>query len=342
MDALPYVKNGRELDQIAVHGIRVTGFHGVNANEKETGQLFFADVVAHTSTRAAAASDDLRKTLNYSDIADKAAEILAGDPSNLLETVAEQIARAVLEMDGVFCVDVVVHKPQAPLHVEFGDVTVRIRRDVRTGGLWSDKRIGSSAGKGDDPLSADGIGPAHDLFDKRPFQPVDAYLALGANLGDMATTLSNAVSDLHRISGITVTGASPLVQTTPVGGPPQPDYLNAVIRVETSLAPRELLAACQGIEMVYGGRDRAEENGPRTLDIDVLQYDDLAEVTEDLVIPHPRAHERGFVLVPWAAFAPNAVLAGENGGRVGDLVNSIDTSGVTTVAEPQQGESPQP
>ncbi len=333
MDALPYVKDGRELDQIGVHGIRVRGFHGVMDAEQETGQLFYADVIAHTSTRGAANDDDLTRTVNYSEIADKTAEVLGGDPSRLIETVAEHVARAILSLDGVYCVDVAVHKPQAPLHVEFSDVTVRIRRDERTGGEWADKRIGSSAGMPDDPLSADGIGRAQDVFDERPAQFAEVYVALGANLGDMATTLGNAVADLHRIDGITVTGASPLVQSTPVGGPEQPDYLNAVIRIETTLAPREMLAACQGIEMVYG-RDRSIENGPRTLDLDILTYNSLVGTSRDLVLPHPRAHERGFVLVPWAAFTPDAVLPGPEGGRVGDLVTTVDTSGVTVLTQP--------
>ncbi|MDN4471992.1 2-amino-4-hydroxy-6-hydroxymethyldihydropteridine diphosphokinase [Demequina zhanjiangensis] len=341
MDATPYVKDGVELDQIAVHGIRVTGFHGVNANERTTGQLFYADVVAHVSTRAAAGSDDLTRTLNYSNVADVAAEILAGDPANLIETVAEHIALAVLDMEGVYCVDVVVHKPQAPLHVEFADVTVRIRRDLRTGGLWADKRIGSSAGMPDDPMSPGGARPTGDAFDAAPGRPVKAVLALGANLGDMAQNLSNAVGDLHRINGITVTAASPLVQSTPVGGPPQPDYLNAVITIETTLSPRLLLAACQGIEMVYG-RERSVANGPRTLDIDIIDFDGLVAEAEDIQLPHPRAKERGFVLVPWAAFDADAVLPGEGGGRVGDLVTTVDTSGVQIVAQPQTGQAAAP
>src|SRR5512133_1848789 len=98
----PYVRAGIELDRIAVEGIRVTGYHGVFDNERSTGQVFLADVVAHVSTRAAAARDDLSKTVNYSEIADKAAAILGGDPSSLIETVAEHIARVVLEMEGVY------------------------------------------------------------------------------------------------------------------------------------------------------------------------------------------------------------------------------------------------
>jgi dihydroneopterin aldolase/2-amino-4-hydroxy-6-hydroxymethyldihydropteridine diphosphokinase len=329
----PYVKDGVELDQIAVTGVRVNGRHGVLESERETGQVFLADVVAHVSTRGAAARDDLTKTVNYSQIADSAAEILAGDPSQLLETVAEHIAKAVLDMDGVHCVDVVVHKPQAPLHVEFKDVQVRIRRDLRTGGLWADKRIGSSAGMSDDPLAPGSAGTSHDDFDTRPDQPVPALLALGGNVGNVEQTLERAVHDLHRVTGIEVRTTSPLVSTPPAGGPPQDHYLNAVVRIHTALAPRELLGACQGIEMVYG-RERAEANGPRTIDIDVIAYGDVVGRSADLELPHPRAHLRNFVLAPWMAIEPDAVLPGPAGGRVTDLAGRVGAEGLEVVANP--------
>src|SRR5512133_3799143 len=198
----PYVRAGIELDRIAVEGIRVTGYHGVLENERSSGQVFLADVVAHVSTRAAAARDDLSKTVNYSDIADKAAAVLGGDAASLIETVAEHVALAVLDMEGVYCVDVRIHKPQAPLHVEFRDVTVTIRRDIRTGGLWADKRIGSSAGMPDDPLDLVAQAPVHDHFDQRPVRAVPVLLALGGNVGAVEPTLRAAVDALTRVTGI--------------------------------------------------------------------------------------------------------------------------------------------
>ncbi|WP_062292669.1 2-amino-4-hydroxy-6-hydroxymethyldihydropteridine diphosphokinase [Demequina phytophila] len=322
----PYLKDGVELDQIIVQGIRVTAFHGVYQPEKESGQLFLADVVAHVSTRSAASKDDLAKTVNYSDIADRAAEVLGGDPNDLLETVAEHIARAILEMEGVHCVDVVVHKPQAPLHVEFRDVMVKIRRDLRSGALWADKRIGSSAG-----LSGDPFAPrvhSDDPADNPPVQPVVAYLALGGNVGDVDTTFREALWELHRIPGIMVQRASSLFRTRPVGGPDQDDFLNAVVEIMTAMAPRELLAACQGIEVLHG-RERHVENGPRTLDLDILAYGDRAFAAEDLVVPHPRATERAFVLQPWATLAPHYDVPGA--GTVESLATAVGTEGVELV-----------
>ncbi|WP_082096084.1 2-amino-4-hydroxy-6-hydroxymethyldihydropteridine diphosphokinase [Demequina flava] len=323
----PYLKDGIELDQVAVKGIRVTGHHGVFDRERESGQLFFADVVVHVNTRTAGAGDDLARTVNYSDLADATADVLAGEPVKLIEAVAERIARVALEFDGVQCVDVTVHKPQAPLHVEFHDVSVCIRRDLRDGALWADKRIGSSAGASDDPFDP-GAGPVRDVLDQRPAQPVPALIALGGNLGDVEPTLRQAVSDLHRVNGVEVRAASALVRSTPEAGREQPDYLNAVVRLHTSLAPRELLAACQGIEMVHG-RDRSDPSGNRTLDLDIVEYNGVVASAPDLTLPHPRAHVRPFVLLPWSSMEADATLAPH--GSVVDLAREAGTDRVTLV-----------
>lgn len=333
VNVTPYVKDGIELDQIQVEGIRVTGYHGVLATERETGQLFIADVVAHVSTRAAASRDTLADTVNYSDIADRVADILGGEAADLIETVAAAVARAILEMEGVQCVDVAIHKPQAPLHVEFKDVVLRIRRDLRTGDLYADRRIGSSGNLTHDPVGVPVLDIEADPADERPAGPTEAYLGIGGNLGEIEPTLRAAVADLQRIDGIDVVACSPLVRTDPVGGPDQPDFLNSVIKISTTLAPRELLAACQGIEMVHG-RERLVANGPRTLDIDVLAFGDAFFDDDDVIVPHPRAHERGFVLIPWAYLAPDAILAGPHGGRIGDLANVMGHQGVDVVANP--------
>lgn len=325
----PYVRHGIELDRITVEGIRVTGYHGVQETERESGQIFLADVVAHVSTRMAAARDDLNRTVNYSDIADRVAAVLGGDPSDLIETVAEHAALAVLEMEGVYCVDLRVHKPQAPLHVEFKDVSVAIRRDIRTGGLWADKRIGSSAGLPDDPLDFGAQAPVRDQFDQRPVKEVPALLALGGNQGEVQQTLREAAAALNRVPGIEVRAVSALVHSAAVGGPVQPDYLNAVVRIHTVLSPRELLAACHGIEIVHG-RERAERNGPRTLDIDIVDYDGAEGAAADLTLPHPRARDRAFVLVPWARLEPEATLPGL--GRVADVAQGM-VNDVRVVAE---------
>ncbi|KMM45123.1 hypothetical protein CWIS_12465 [Cellulomonas sp. A375-1] len=151
-----------------------------------------------------------------------------------------------------------------------------------------------------------------------PPGPVGAVLALGANLGNAQETLRTAVGDLDRTPGIDVVDVSPLARTAPVGGPEQPDFLNAVVLVRTTLSPRELLRATQAVEQRHG-RERLEHWGPRTLDVDIVVYGSVLAVTDDLELPHPRAHERAFVLQPWAQVDPSAVLPGLGGGPVAAL-----------------------
>jgi 2-amino-4-hydroxy-6-hydroxymethyldihydropteridine diphosphokinase len=133
-----------------------------------------------------------------------------------------------------------------------------------------------------------------------------AYLALGSNLGDRVAHLQQAVDGLAGTPGIEVVAVSRVYETTPVGGPPQGDYLNAVAALETALSPRELLAVAQRLEAA-AGRVRAERWGPRSLDVDLLIVGDAHVSEPDLVVPHPRLRERRFVLVPLADVAPELV-----------------------------------
>ena len=135
-----------------------------------------------------------------------------------------------------------------------------------------------------------------------------AFLALGSNLGDRLQHLRAAVRKLGSVGGIDVVRSSRVYETEPVG-PPQPLYLNAVIEVVTTLAPRELLEAARGVEDSLG-RVRAERWGPRTIDVDILEYDEQIVDEPDLEIPHPRMHERGFVLVPLGELDADAMLPG--------------------------------
>src|SRR5438093_3823872 len=136
-----------------------------------------------------------------------------------------------------------------------------------------------------------------------------AYLGLGSNLGDRLANLQRAVGLLAAQPAVEVRRSSRVYETDPVGGPPQPDYLNAVVGVETSLSPRDLLEACLGVERRMG-RVRSERWGPRVIDVDLLTYDEKDIREPDLVVPHPRMHERAFVLVPLMELDPDPVLAG--------------------------------
>ena len=156
-------------------------------------------------------------------------------------------------------------------------------------------------------------------------------LSVGSNLGDRLGTLQGCV---HAISGLPETdvlAVSPVYETAPVGGPPQPDYLNAVLIVQTTLRPLDLLSATQGIEAGFGrvrtqGAQGPERFGPRTLDIDIISYAEEVSGDPVLTLPHPRAHERAFVLAPWHDIDAGASLPGY--GPVAGLLAGLDRRGV--------------
>jgi 2-amino-4-hydroxy-6-hydroxymethyldihydropteridine diphosphokinase len=133
-----------------------------------------------------------------------------------------------------------------------------------------------------------------------------AYLALGANLGDRAAALQRAVDGLAATAGVRVVGLSAVYETEPVGGPAQPDYLNAVVELETDLTARDLLPVAWRLE-TDAQRVRSERWGPRTLDVDILLVGDETVDEPDLVVPHPRMWDRAFVLAPLADLVPERV-----------------------------------
>jgi dihydroneopterin aldolase/2-amino-4-hydroxy-6-hydroxymethyldihydropteridine diphosphokinase len=471
---------GRELDRIRLTGITATGRHGLLADERRDGQQFLADVVVHLDTRRAAARDDLTYSVDYGRLAQEVHAVLAGEPADLIETVAERIAATVLAHPGVLAVDVAVHKPQAPITVPFGDVVVEIHRDrrklpaaepyraqqgtaepptssaatraaahahprtaplplaetpaavplpapssaraphapsapleiptfadvvgseaaalaaamlpgttapgaavpgaampaVAVPGMGAAEGAAAPAEPWDavavpswepvmavpDDVSATTVLPrtpadapepaapeppaapvpvpmpmpaapaAGDALDQRPATAVDVVLALGSNLGPSQETLREVVAELGQLPGLEVVRVSPLARTAPVGGPEQPDYLDAVVLARTTLAPRELLHALQLLEDRHG-RVRLERWGPRTLDLDIVVYGSVLAVTDDLELPHPRAHQRAFVLQPWAQVDPTAVLPGLGGGPVAQLADTApDRDGVRWMA----------
>jgi len=154
---------------------------------------------------------------------------------------------------------------------------------------------------------------------------VKAVLSLGSNLGRRFDTLQGALDTLFDAPGLTFVAVSPVYETDPVGGPEQGPYLNAIVIAETSLEPHALLERALSVENAFG-RERHERWGPRTLDVDLIAVDDQTCDDAELTLPHPRAHERAFVLVPWADVDPDAVLPGH--GRVADLAARVGTAGV--------------
>jgi 2-amino-4-hydroxy-6-hydroxymethyldihydropteridine diphosphokinase len=157
-----------------------------------------------------------------------------------------------------------------------------------------------------------------------------AFLGLGTNLGDRLANLQRAVDLLAATRGIDVLRSSRVYETAPVG-PPQPDFLNAVIEVDTDLEPHELLAAGAAVEHDLH-RVRDVRWGPRTIDVDVLTYDDRVIDTAELTVPHPRMHERAFVLIPLMDLEADPPLPG--GRRARDLTTEGWAADVRLAAGP--------
>jgi 2-amino-4-hydroxy-6-hydroxymethyldihydropteridine diphosphokinase len=155
--------------------------------------------------------------------------------------------------------------------------------------------------------------------------PSAVVLALGSNLGDRLANLQGGVDALCAEPGLEDVAVSPVYQTAPVGGPAQPDYLNAVLVARTSLPPRAVLGRGQAAEAALH-RVREQRWGPRTLDVDVIVYGDEISGDPELTLPHPRAHERAFVLAPWHDLDPGAAIPGR--GRVADLLAATGTAGL--------------
>jgi 2-amino-4-hydroxy-6-hydroxymethyldihydropteridine diphosphokinase len=147
-----------------------------------------------------------------------------------------------------------------------------------------------------------------------------AVLALGSNLGDRLATLQGGVDALLGPPGLALVALSPVYETVPVGGPPQPQYLNAVLIADTALTPADLLRRGQAAEAAFG-RVRQQVWGPRTLDVDVIVYGDVVSDDPELTLPHPRAQERAFVLAPWLDADPDAEIPGQ--GRVAALLEAV-------------------
>jgi 2-amino-4-hydroxy-6-hydroxymethyldihydropteridine diphosphokinase len=150
-------------------------------------------------------------------------------------------------------------------------------------------------------------------------------IALGSNLGNRLENLQGGLDALFDAPGLAMVAVSPVYQTAPVGGPQQPDYLNAVLIATTTLPAHAVLERSQGVEAVFG-RVRDEAWGPRTLDLDIIVYGDVVSDDPELTLPHPRAYERAFVLAPWHDIDPDAEIP--SWGQVSDLLAKVGSADI--------------
>ncbi|GAA2921706.1 2-amino-4-hydroxy-6-hydroxymethyldihydropteridine diphosphokinase [Streptomyces mexicanus] len=171
-----------------------------------------------------------------------------------------------------------------------------------------------------------------DAADTTLQNPKRAVLSLGSNLGNRLETLQGAVDALEDTPGVRVKAVSPVYETEPWGVEPgsQPSYFNAVVLVKTTLPPSSLLERAHAIEEAFH-RVRDERWGPRTIDVDIVSYADVVSDDPRLTLPHPRAHERAFVLAPWHDVDPDAQLPGH--GPVAGLLTAVTRAGVAPRAD---------
>ena len=257
------------FDRIEIMGLRVMTLVGVLTHEREFAQPLEFDIILEGDLRDAGSSDDLADTAHYGLVAERAAAIARETKDELLERLVHRIADDALTFDRVEAVEVVVRKLRPPIAEDLQYTAVRIRR------TRADRQI-------------------------PPRTSHRAIVALGSNLGDRVGFLKLAVEEL----GSCIIAQSQVFETAPIGGPDdQGAYLNMAVAVETSLDPFAMLRRCQRIESL-ALRQRIVHWGPRTLDVDLLFFDDITIGSPELTIPHPRYAERRFVLAPLAEVAP--------------------------------------
>ena len=251
------------MDIIRIDDLEVYAYHGVYDEEKEKGQYFYVNAELYTNTRKAGMNDDLDASTNYGTVCDFIHDFMTKHTYDLIETVAEQLAQALLlEFKLVKSVLLEIRKPHAPIEKEFESVSVEIERG------WH-----------------------------------EAFVAFGSNLGDKEKFIDEAIEALSNLPQINIVAISDKIVTEPYGNVEQDVFLNGVMKIETLLPADELLQILQKVEE-HAGRERKIHWGPRTLDLDIIFYDDDIISEDDLIVPHPDMKNRDFVLKPLMQIAP--------------------------------------
>jgi dihydroneopterin aldolase/2-amino-4-hydroxy-6-hydroxymethyldihydropteridine diphosphokinase len=256
------------VDRILIDDLRVLTIIGALPHEREIAQPLRIDLSIGLDLRNAGRSDELNDTVHYGLVCERVVAMARDSKDILLERLAAKVADVVLEFDLVETVDVKVTKLRPPVPEAVESTSVVLTRS-----------------------RSEAAAP--------PLEDHQVIVALGSNLGDRMGYLRFAVGELGN-----VVATSQVFETEPVGGPEdQGAYLNMVVKVQTSLDPYAFIRRCQRIE-ANALRQRVVHWGPRTLDVDVLFYDDVRINSERLTVPHPRINERRFVLTPLMEIAP--------------------------------------
>ncbi len=256
-------RNERDYSLIRIRDLEVFAHHGVLADETEKGQHFYICVDAYQNTSSAATFDELLLTTDYSEVCKFIDRFLTENTFKLLETAAEELAKNLLMTYSLMdSVEVEIKKPEAPIELPFGYVSV-VRKMSR-----------------------------HKVL-----------LSLGSNMEDKEKHLKDALEELDAEPATNVIKVSSIMETKPYGYKEQDNFMNCAVEVSTLLAPKDLLIFTQGIELKHG-RERKIHWGPRTLDIDIVFYDDLVYGDGTLQIPHIDMQNRYFVLKPLSEIEP--------------------------------------
>lgn len=245
------------MDRINLSGLRVYAYHGVLPEEKEKGQEFILDITIWLDTLPAGLSDELDKTVNYAKMAEEAVNAFTSQSFNLIEAAARKVSRTLIgKFELIREIEVTVNKPNAPIALEFSNVSVTV----------SDKWH-------------------------------EAFIAIGSNLGESEEILRRSKTIFFNNTDVRLLKEATLIKTKPYGVTDQPDFINGMWKIETVLSPIELLDVCNDEEK-REKRQRLVHWGPRTLDLDIIYYDNQIINTERLTIPHPDMANRAFVLEP--------------------------------------------
>lgn len=254
------------MDHITIEKLKIFAHHGVFEHETVNGQNFYVNAKLYLDTEYAGISDDLDRSVDYGQVCRLIETVMTRRNYQLIEAAAQAIAAAILqEYALVQSVEIELCKPEAPIGMEFGSVSVTIRRAWHT-----------------------------------------ALIALGSNMGDSRRLIGDALETLRASEYIKELRSSSLIVTKPYGYTEQADFLNGAALCRTLLSPQALLRLLQSVEQ-NAGRVRDIHWGPRTLDLDLIFYDDAVIRTPTLTVPHPDMHNRDFVLRPASELMPEYV-----------------------------------
>ncbi|MGE5628101.1 MAG: 2-amino-4-hydroxy-6-hydroxymethyldihydropteridine diphosphokinase [Solirubrobacterales bacterium] len=251
------------MDRIRIKNLNIYGFHGVNSQEKDMGQIFIISIDAYMDLRKAGFSDNLYDTVSYADLCVEVENEFKKNKYDLIEKAAEELATYILtKYDLIKKVSIEIKKPWAPIGKTLEYASVKINRG------WH-----------------------------------NAFIALGSNLGDKNSNINRAIECIKESVDCKLVSVSELYETEPVGYLDQDTFLNGALEIETLLSPEELIERLMEIEASLK-RERIIKWGPRTIDLDILFYDNIISYNEKVILPHPRLQERAFVLKPMCDIAP--------------------------------------